>query len=102
MITLLKDESHLNRVDGAPGFNVCACDFHQLQRSSELKQRTICSQCVAHNPLFRMEMCWSGFYYSGHDLMLDDENRHVLTKSRRDSQSGEWQMEKMPVYRIFD
>jgi adenylylsulfate reductase subunit A len=35
-------------------------------------------------------------------MKLDDENWHCLTLSRRDPESGEWAMEKAPVYHIVD
>ncbi len=77
-------------------------DLHQLQRAWELKHRTICSESVAQHTLFRKETRWPGYYYRGDHLKLDDENWHVLTLSRRDPESGEWEMEKAPVYHIVD
>ncbi|MBT9567413.1 MAG: adenylyl-sulfate reductase subunit alpha [Thiobacillus sp.] len=77
-------------------------DLHQLQRAWELKHRVIASECVTQHTLFRKETRWPGYYYRGDHLKLDDENWHVLTLSRRDPQSGEYEMEKAPVYHIVD
>lgn len=77
-------------------------DLHQLQRAWELKHRTICSESVAQHTLFRKETRWPGYYYRGDYLKLDDENWHALTLSRRDPESGEWAMEKAPVYHLVD
>lgn len=81
---------------------VGAEDLHQLQRAWELKHRAIASECVAQHTLFRKETRWPGYYYRGDFLKLDDENWHALTLSRRDPESGEWTMEKAPVYHIVD
>ncbi len=77
-------------------------DLHQLQRAWELKHRAIASECVTQHTLFRKETRWPGYYYRGDHMKLDDENWHVLTVSRRDPESGEYEMEKAPVYHIVD
>ena len=77
-------------------------DLHQLMRAWELKHRTIASESVVHHTLFRKETRWPGYYYRGDHMQLDDENWHCLTLSRRDPESGEWTMEKAPVYHIVD
>ena len=77
-------------------------DLHQLQRAWELKHRVIASECVTQHTLFRKETRWPGYYYRGDYLKLDDENWHALTVSRRDPESGEWELEKVPVYHIVD
>lgn len=82
--------------------HIGAEDLHQLQRAWELKHRTIASESVAQHTLFRKETRWPGYYYRGDYMKLDDENWHVLTLSRRDPESGEWTLEKAPVYHIID
>ena len=77
-------------------------DLHQLQRAWELKHRAIASECVVQHTLFRKETRWPGYYYRGDAMRLDDENWHVLTVSHRDPESGEYTMEKAPVYHIVD
>ncbi len=77
-------------------------DLHQLQRAWELTHRVIASESVVRHTLFREETRWPGYYYRGDFMQLDDENWHALTLSRRDPESGEWTMEKAPVYHIVD
>ena len=38
----------------------------------------------------------------GDHMKLDDENWHCFTLSRYELNSGEWAMEKAPVYHIID
>jgi len=77
-------------------------DLHQLQRAWELQHRVLASECVTHHTMFRTETRWPGYYYRGDHPKLDDENWHCLTLSRFDKASGEWTMEKAPVYHIVD
>jgi adenylylsulfate reductase subunit A len=77
-------------------------DLHQLMRAWELKHRTIASECVIQHTLFRQETRWPGYYYRGDFPRLDDNDWHALTVSRRDPESGEWTLEKAPVYHIVD
>ena len=82
--------------------HIGAEDLHQLQRAWELRHRAIASECVVQHTLFREETRWPGYYYRGDFMKLDDENWHALTLSRRDPESGEWTLEKAPVYHIVD
>ena len=82
--------------------HIGAEDLHQLQRAWELKHRLLASQSVAQHTLFREETRWPGYYYRGDHMKLDDDNWHCLTLSQRDPESGEWTMEKAPVYHIVD
>ena len=82
--------------------HIGAEDLHQLQRAWELKHRAIASECVTQHTLFRKETRWPGYYYRGDYLKLDDDNWHALTVSHRDRESGEWTMEKAPVYHLVD
>ena len=91
LATLQEDLNHIG-----------AEDLHQLQRAWELKHRTIASESVVHHTLFREETRWPGYYYRGDHMKLDDDNWHCLTLSHRDPESGEWTMEKAPVYHIVD
>ena len=82
--------------------HIGAEDLHQLQRAWELNHRVIASESVVRHTLFREETRWPGYYYRGDFMKLDDDNWHALTLSRRDPESGEWTMEKAPVYHIVD
>jgi adenylylsulfate reductase subunit A len=82
--------------------HIGAEDNHQLMRAWELKHRHRTSESVMHHTLFREETRWPGYYYRGDALKLDDDNWHVLTVSRRDPETGEYTMEKVPVYHLID
>ena len=79
---------------------VAASDIHELLRAWELKHRFLTSESVFHHTLFRKETRWPGYYYRGDAMKLDDENWHVLTVSRRDPKTGEYTMEKAPLYHL--
>lgn len=79
---------------------VAASDIHELLRAWELKHRFLTSESVFHHTLFRKETRWPGYYYRGDVMKLDDENWHVLTVSRRDPKTGEYTMEKAPLYHL--
>ena len=82
--------------------NIGAEDLHQLLRTWELNHRLTASFSVTHHTLFREETRWPGYYYRGDHMKLDDDNWHCFTLSRYDRESGEWEMEKAPVYHIID
>ena len=79
---------------------VAAENIHELLRAWELKHRFLTSEAVFQHTLFRKETRWPGYYYRGDAMKVDDDNWHVLTVSRRDPQSGEYTMEKAPLYHL--
>ncbi len=82
--------------------NIAAEDIHELLRAWELKHRHRTSESVFQHTLFRKETRWPGYYYRGDAMKLDDENWHVLTVSHRDRKTGEYTLEKAPVYHLVD
>ena len=81
---------------------VAASDLHELLRAWEVKHRHRTSECVMQHTLFRKETRRPGYYYRGDAMKVDDENWHVLTVSCRDPQTGEYTMEKAPLYHIVE
>jgi adenylylsulfate reductase subunit A len=79
---------------------VAAEDIHELLRAWELKHRHLAAESVFQHTLFRKETRWPGYYYRGDAMKVDDENWHVLTVSRRDPETGEYTMEKAPLYHL--
>ena len=77
-------------------------DLHQLMRAWELQHRVLASESVTHHTMFRKETRWPGYYYRGDHKKLDDTDWHCFTLSRFDRETGEWNMEKAPVYHIID
>jgi len=82
--------------------HLAAEDLHQLQRAWELHHRVLASESVAQHTMFRTETRWPGYYYRADHPRLDDTDWHCFTVSRYDRNSGEWEMEKAPVYHIVD
>jgi len=81
---------------------IAAEDIHELLRAWELYHRIRTSECVFQHTLFREETRWPGYYYRGDFMKLDDKNWHCLTVSRRDRKTGEYTMEKAPLYHLVD
>jgi adenylylsulfate reductase, subunit A len=81
---------------------IAASDIHELLRAWELNHRVRTSESVFQHTLFRKETRWPGYYYRGDAMKLDDENWHVLTVSHRDRTTGEYTMEKAPLYHLVD
>ena len=79
---------------------IAASDIHELLRAWELNHRVRTSESVFQHTLFRKETRWPGYYYRGDAMKLDDENWHVLTVSHRDRKTGEYTMEKAPLYHL--
>jgi adenylylsulfate reductase subunit A len=79
---------------------IAAENVHELLRAWELKHRVLASESVLQHTLFRKETRWPGYYYRGDAMKLDDKNWHVLTVSRRDPKTGEYTMEKAPLYHL--
>ncbi len=79
---------------------IAAENVHELLRAWELKHRHLTSEAVMHHTLFRKETRWPGYYYRGDAMKLDDDNWHVLTVSHRDPKTGEYTMEKAPLYHL--
>jgi adenylylsulfate reductase subunit A len=80
--------------------SIGAESLHQLQRAWELQHRIVTGEAVARHTLFRKETRWPGYYYRGDYPKLDDSEWHCFTGSQYDSESGEWNMTKLPVHRI--
>ncbi|MHB8453265.1 MAG: adenylyl-sulfate reductase subunit alpha [Acidiferrobacterales bacterium] len=81
---------------------IAAQDIHELLRAWELYHRVRTSECVFQHTLFREETRWPGYYYRGDFMKLDDKNWHCLTVSHRDRKTGEYTMEKAPLYHLVD
>ncbi len=81
--------------------HIGAEDLHQLQRAWELSHRVWTSEAVLRHTLYRQETRWPGYYYRGDFPRLDDAGWHVFTASQYDANTGEWQMDKLPVHHII-
>jgi adenylylsulfate reductase subunit A len=77
-------------------------NLHQLQRAWELQHRVLTSDAVTQHTMYRTETRWPGYYYRADHPKLDDVHWHCFTLSRYDRHSGNWELEKAPVYHIVD
>ena len=57
---------------------------------------------VALCVMFRKESRWPGYYYRGDHMKLDDKDWYCFTLSQFGRTTGEWELEKAPVYQIVD
>ena len=57
---------------------------------------------VALCTMFRKETRWPGYYYRGDHMNLDDKDWYCFTLSQFGRTTGEWELEKAPVYQIVD
>jgi len=80
---------------------IAASDIHELLRAWELHHRVRTAESVFQHTLFRKETRWPGYYYRGDAMKLDDQNWHVLTVSHRDRKTGEYTMQKAPLYHLI-
>ena len=80
---------------------IAASDIHELLRAWELHHRVRTAESVFQHTLFRKETRWPGYYYRGDAMKLDDKNWHVLTVSHRDRKTGEYTMQKAPLYHLI-
>ena len=71
-------------------------------RAWELQHRLLASESVTRHTMFRTETRWPGYYYRGDHMQLNDNDWHCFTLSHYDRESGDWTMEKAPVYHIVD
>ena len=60
------------------------------------------SESVTQHTLFREETRGPGYYYRGDHMKLDDNDWHCFTLSKYHRETGEWELEKAPVYHIVD
>jgi adenylylsulfate reductase subunit A len=86
LLTMLKEDS----------LKMAACDLHELLRAWENYHRIVTAEVHLRHVMFREETRYPGFYYRADFPKLDEENWKVFVNSRRDPQSGEWAMKKIP------
>jgi adenylylsulfate reductase subunit A len=82
--------------------NLGARDLHDLLRCWEIHDRELVAEANLRHMLFRKETRWPGYYYRMDFNRLDEENWRAFVVSRRDPETGEWELEKIPVATPFD
>ncbi len=99
---MLKRGLELLKVFQQDTVGVGARDLHDLLRCWEIHDRELVAECNLLHMLFRKETRWPGYYYRMDHNHLDEENWRAFVVSHRDPQTGEWELQRIPVATPFD
>jgi adenylylsulfate reductase subunit A len=80
--------------------HLAAEDLHELLRCWENVHRTWQGEAHIRTILFRDETRWPGYYYRSDKPEMKDEWK-VFVNTRWNPETGEWEMSKKPIHRIF-
>jgi adenylylsulfate reductase subunit A len=81
--------------------NLAAEDLHELMRCWENVQRMWQAEAHTRTILFREETRWPGYYRRSDFPGMDEENWLCFANCRWNPSSGEWEMSKRPMHKIF-
>ncbi|ADB58313.1 adenylyl-sulfate reductase subunit alpha [Archaeoglobus profundus] len=81
---------------------LAARNLHELMRCWEMWHRVIVAEAHVQHMLFRQETRWPGYYYRMDYPDIDDENWKVFVVGRKNPETGEWEMQKVPYIQIVD
>ncbi|MHC4860288.1 MAG: adenylyl-sulfate reductase subunit alpha [Planctomycetota bacterium] len=82
--------------------HLAAEDHHELLRCWENIHRTWQAEAHIRTILFREETRWPGYYYRSDRPAMDEADWTVFVNSRWNPETGEWEMSKKPIHRIFE
>jgi adenylylsulfate reductase, subunit A len=82
--------------------NLGASNLHELMRCWENVHRMWQAEAHVRTMLFREETRWPGYYVRADIPKLDEDNWLVFANCRCDPKTGEWEMIKRPVLRVFE
>ncbi len=78
--------------------HLAARDTHELMRCWELVHRAWVGEIHVRHLLHRKETRWPGYYYRQDYPKLDDANWRVFVNSRRDPETGQWDVFTRPYH----
>jgi adenylylsulfate reductase subunit A len=81
---------------------LAAPDLHELMRCWENIHRMWQAEAHVRTLLFREETRWPGYYFRADKPSMDNENWDAFANCKYDPKSGEWEMIKRPVERIYN
>jgi adenylylsulfate reductase subunit A len=81
--------------------NLGAENLHELMRCWENVHRMWQAEAHVRTILFREETRWPGYYYRADLPKIDEGNWLVFANCKVDPASGEWEMTKRKIHRIF-
>ena len=76
-------------------------DLHELLRCWENIHRTWQAEAHIRTMLYREETRWPGYYYRS-DMPTMSDDWKVFVNSRWNPETGDWEMSKKPIHRIFE
>jgi adenylylsulfate reductase subunit A len=82
--------------------SLAAPDLHELMRCWENVHRMWQAEAHVRTLLFREETRWPGYYFRADKPKIDNENWDAFANCKYDPNTGEWEMIKRPVVRIFN
>ena len=92
LLALLKEDSE----------KLAAPDLHELMRCWENVHRMWQAESHVRTLLFREETRWPGYYFRSDKPTMDNENWDAFANCKFDPKSGDWEMIKRPVQRIYN
>jgi adenylylsulfate reductase subunit A len=92
LLALLKEDSE----------KLAAPDLHELMRAWENIHRMWQAESHVRTLLFREETRWPGYYFRSDKPTMDNENWDAFANCKYDPKSGDWEMIKRPVQRIYN
>ncbi|MGB5848033.1 MAG: adenylyl-sulfate reductase subunit alpha, partial [Ignavibacteriaceae bacterium] len=92
LLAILKEDSE----------KLAAPDLHELMRCWENVHRMWQAESHVRTLLFREETRWPGYYFRADKPTMDNENWDAFANCKYDPKSGDWEMIKRPVQRIYN
>jgi adenylylsulfate reductase subunit A len=80
---------------------LAAPDLHELMRCWENVHRMWQAEAHMRTILFREETRWPGYYFRADKPTMNEDEWKVFVNSRWNPETGEWELSKKPVHRIF-
>ena len=80
---------------------LAASNLHELMRCWENVQRMWQAEAHVRTMLFREETRWPGYYFRADKPKIDEQNWLCFANCKYDPKSGNWEMIKRPIHRIF-
>jgi len=91
LLTFLKEDSA----------KLGAEDLHELMRCWENVHRMWQAEAHVRTMLFREETRWPGYYYRADTPKIDEDNWLCFANCKVDPATGEWEMIKRKIHRIY-
>ena len=81
---------------------LAAPDLHELMRAWENVHRMWQAEAHVRTLLFRDETRWPGYYFRSDKPGINNEEWDAFANCKHDPKTGEWEMIKHPVKRIYE